>query len=249
MPVASDAGGGRAATRGPRPLSGACIAPGLLLLLALAACSSGRRDIEDGRTFERYRNPAGLLNAQARLPEGCEAWSRVIELASFTQPVEGPGACGIAAPLQVFVLGRERPVSLDRPASLDCRFAQTLGAFVDGPLQDIAEERLESRVVAFGWSGAYACRTRNSEPGARLSQHALGLAFDLHSLRLADGRVLTVEEGWDGDSDESAFWQDLHAAACGPFNTVLGPEANRQHADHLHLDVVEARSGKRPYCR
>ncbi|GAB5471862.1 MAG: hypothetical protein Kilf2KO_48920 [Rhodospirillales bacterium] len=220
----------------------------LIFLAALLACS-GTPDEPDGQAYKLYRNPEGLLNGQARLPARCQAWDRVIELASFVQPVEGPGACGIDRPLQVYVLGRERAVSLNQPATLDCRFALLLGAFVEGPMQDLAEEHLDSQVAALGVGGSYACRTRNSLPGARISQHAKGLAYDLHSLRLADGRVLSIKEGWDGDSDERRFWQDLHAAACGPFNTVLGPEANRQHADHLHFDVVEDRSGRPPYCR
>ncbi len=189
------------------------------------------------------------MNGGAYLPQSCRAWNQVIDLAAYVQPLEGPGACGIAAPLQVFVLGRQSPVSLDQPANFDCRFAVLFGAFVEGPMQEIAEAHLDSRVVSIGPGGSYACRSRNSRRGAKLSQHGRGLAFDLHSLRLADGRILTVEEGWDGDSDESAFWQDLHAAACGPFNTVLGPEENRTHADHLHFDVDESRSGQRPYCR
>ncbi len=219
-----------------------------LLLATLGACS-GSREVQEGRAYEAYSNPGGLLNHQARLPRRCDAWSKVIDLAAFVQPVPGQGACGISSPLQVFVLGRENPVSLNLPATLDCRYALMLGAFVEGPMQDLAEEHLDSQVVALGHGASYACRTRNSQRGAKISQHAKGLAYDLHSVYLADGRVVTVKEGWDGDSDESDFWQELHAAACGPFNTVLGPESDRFHADHLHFDVVEERSGKTPYCR
>jgi hypothetical protein len=34
------------------------------------------------------------------------------------------------------------------------------------------------------------------------------------------------------------FLRRLHAGACGPFGTVLGPEANEAHRDHLHLDLA-----------
>lgn len=242
MPILGEMTRGRVAIRGP------LLVPSLLLLALLAACS-GSPEIPDGGAYTRYSNPGGIMNGQARLPRSCQAWNQVIDLAAFVQPVQGSGACGIATPLQVYTAGRQSPVNFDSPPSFDCRFAVLMGAFIEGPMQEIAEEHLDSRVVSIGPGGSYACRTRNSVSGAKLSQHGKGLAFDLHSLRLADGRVLTVLDGWDGDSDESAFWQDLHAAACGPFNTVLGPEENRAHANHLHFDVEEERSGQRPYCR
>lgn len=214
----------------------------------LLACS-GSSERPLGEDYRRYSNPEGLLNAEARLPARCDDWRDVIESARFISPISGPGACGIAVPLEVVMLGEDQPISLDQPARLDCRFAQVLGAFAEGPLQEIADEHFDEPVVSIGWSGSYACRTRNHQAGARLSQHALGLAFDLQGLRLADGRRLTVESGWDGDSDERAFWRDLWRAACGPFNTVLGPESDRFHQNHLHFDVDETRIGRKPYCR
>ncbi len=33
------------------------------------------------------------------------------------------------------------------------------------------------------------------------------------------------------------FLRELHTGACGVFGTVLGPEANEAHRDHLHLDM------------
>lgn len=37
---------------------------------------------------------------------------------------------------------------------------------------------------------------------------------------------------------DARFLRRLHAGACGPFGTVLGPEANEAHRDHLHLDLA-----------
>ena len=42
------------------------------------------------------------------------------------------------------------------------------------------------------------------------------------------------------------FLLRVHREACGPFTTVLGPEANDAHLDHLHLDLA-TRKG-RPFC-
>lgn len=46
---------------------------------------------------------------------------------------------------------------------------------------------------------------------------------------------------------ESAFLHNIHRSACGLFGTVLGPEANEAHRDHLHLDM-KARD-RSAYCQ
>jgi hypothetical protein len=39
------------------------------------------------------------------------------------------------------------------------------------------------------------------------------------------------------------FLRSIHHAACGPFSTVLGPEADRNHRNHFHFDTAP-RGGK-----
>lgn len=39
------------------------------------------------------------------------------------------------------------------------------------------------------------------------------------------------------------FLRRLHAGACGPFKTVLGPEANDFHRNHFHLDLADRKRG------
>lgn len=41
---------------------------------------------------------------------------------------------------------------------------------------------------------------------------------------------------------EMSFLRSLRSGACGPFATVLGPEANDVHRNHLHFDLNPARS-------
>jgi hypothetical protein len=36
---------------------------------------------------------------------------------------------------------------------------------------------------------------------------------------------------------EAAFLRRVHRGACRVLRTVLGPEANESHRDHLHLDM------------
>jgi hypothetical protein len=42
---------------------------------------------------------------------------------------------------------------------------------------------------------------------------------------------------------EGRFLRSIHEGACGTFATVLGPEANEAHRNHLHLDLAARRRG------
>jgi hypothetical protein len=43
-------------------------------------------------------------------------------------------------------------------------------------------------------------------------------------------------------SGKAAFLRGVHKAACATFATVLGPEANKAHKNHFHLDMAERKS-------
>jgi hypothetical protein len=49
--------------------------------------------------------------------------------------------------------------------------------------------------------------------------------------------VVTVAQGWDGPRDERRFLRDVRDAACRRLGAVLDPDSDRQHRDHLHLDL------------
>ena len=86
--------------------------------------------------------------------------------------------------------------------------------------------------------GTYACRTRNGQPGERLSQHAFANAVDVSAFVLADGRRITVEHGWRGDDDRvRRFLRQVHQGGCRRFNIGLSPESDRFHYNHLHFDM------------
>jgi hypothetical protein len=54
-----------------------------------------------------------------------------------------------------------------------------------------------------------------------------------------DARPIRDAEQVDGTSTSNArFLRRMHAGACTVFGTVLGPEANEAHRDHLHLDLA-----------
>ena len=84
----------------------------------------------------------------------------------------------------------------------------------------------------------------NGQAGARISEHAFGNALDSASFTLADGRKITVKNGWRGSPEEQGFLRDVQGAACEQFTTVLAPGSNRFHYDHIHVDLMRRSSGR-----
>lgn len=156
--------------------------------------------------------------------------------------VDGVGACGIENAVRLTSVSG---ITLSTPATLDCTTAQALKTWIDTGARDAVGDAgggmVSLRVVAH-----YACRARNNQAGARLSEHSFGHAIDIAGIGLADGTEMTVLTDWD-TPDYGARLRSMWQSACGPFGTVLGPEANRFHLDHFHFDTADYRSGS--YCR
>lgn len=146
--------------------------------------------------------------------------------------------CGIAAPVRVT---QASGIALDPPARLDCTAARPLAVWLRrGPQASFA--RRGAHVEAVVVADSYSCRNRNRVATAKRSEHAYGRAIDIAAFRLRDGRTVTVREGWTA-ADWGPVLHRIHDAGCGPFATVLGPEADAMHADHLHFDAASRRRG------
>ncbi len=150
--------------------------------------------------------------------------------------------CGVANPVQVTSV---QGISLSTAATMNCETAQALSAWTkNGAIPAVGN--LGGGLTQFRVVAHYACRTRNSQPGARISEHGKGRAIDIAGFRLRNGDNITLLQGW-GDRRQGRVLRQMWQAACGPFGTVLGPESNRFHLDHFHFDTAAYRSG--PYCR
>lgn len=136
-------------------------------------------------------------------------------------------------------------VALTQSATIDCPTAKALNTWVK-----------KSAIPAFRGTGGglqklriaahYACRTRNNQPGGRISEHGRGKAVDVSGFQMRDGQMITVLKGWKARGASRAL-RKVHKDACGPFGTVLGPNSDRFHRDHFHFDTARYRSG--PYCK
>ena len=74
--------------------------------------------------------------------------------------------------------------------------------------------------------------------------HIAALAFTIAGFTLADGRTVSVKDGWRGLPEEQGFLRDVQAAACQQFATVLAPGSNAFHYDHIHVDLARHGSGR-----
>lgn len=129
--------------------------------------------------------------------------------------------------------------------AMTCTLAHAFEQWVREAVQPAARERLGSRVVRIESFGTYSCRPVNGQAGARLSEHGRANAVDIGAFILADGRRVTLLDGWSGpDENVRRFLRDVHDAGCRRFPVGLGPDANSYHRNHLHFDM-----GRGPYCR
>lgn len=150
--------------------------------------------------------------------------------------------CGLANPVKITEVAG---VKLSRAATVDCTTAKALHSWVEAGAKPAAR-RIGGGLSEMTVVASYACRTRNNQPGAKVSEHGAGRAIDVAGFTFKDGSSTTLLKGWNSKS-YGGMLRQMHKSACGPFGTVLGPQANKYHLDHFHFDTARYRSGS--YCR
>lgn len=124
-----------------------------------------------------------------------------------------------------------------------CELALALSVWRRQVVEPAARQMLGSDVVQIDHMGTYACRPVNNRAGARPSAHSRAAAFDFAGVRLRDGRRITVLADWNDGGPEGAFLKRIRDEGCRVFGTVLSPEYNAEHRDHLHMEPGQA------FCR
>lgn len=150
--------------------------------------------------------------------------------------------CGVENAVQISSISG---VSLSSTSTMDCGTARALKTWVDRSAKPALSKK-GGGLTQIKVAAHYACRRRNNAKTGKISEHGKGRAIDISGFRLADGSEISVLKGWNARSSRKAL-RKMHADACGPFGTVLGPKANRFHLDHFHFDTARYRSGS--YCR
>ncbi len=120
-----------------------------------------------------------------------------------------------------------------------CPVAAALALWEWHVLQPAALEHFGSKVESVEHFGSYSCRRLYGRSEGAWSEHAIANAVDIAGFRLEDGSRISVAGDWQGEGPKALFLRDVRDGACKLFATVLSPDYNAAHRDHLHLDQAQ----------
>ncbi|PZQ62450.1 MAG: extensin family protein [Phenylobacterium zucineum] len=123
-----------------------------------------------------------------------------------------------------------------RAPLMTCRQALAFSFWVRHGLQPAARAELGEPVTRIDHYGTYACRNIYGRATGVRSQHAYADAIDVAGLHTASGRRITVARDFRDEDDAGRFLRRARDGACNWYASVLSPDYNAAHADHLHLD-------------
>lgn len=143
------------------------------------------------------------------------------------------GGCQVIGAVQLIDIG----VPVSGVTAMRCGLARAFIGWTRNAVAPAAYQILGSRLARVETMGSYACRNTIGTATPHLSGHATANAVDVSAFVLADGRRLSVQRDWrDADEATRRFFAAVHASACKRFGTVLSPDYNAAHHDHLHLE-------------
>jgi hypothetical protein len=119
------------------------------------------------------------------------------------------------------------------PVATSCAAAAALVMWERDVVRPAAQRRYGQDITRIELAApSYQCRRIAGRTDRRLSEHAHANAMDIKGFTLANGRTVTVAEGWRGNQRDRLFLRDVRNGACDYFQAVLSPDYNRAHRDH-----------------
>ena len=156
-------------------------------------------------------------------------------------PDKNDGGFCVAQGLVRFKSGAVTPFS-DRSLVLQCPLALRYVIWDRQVLRPTTRALYGQDPKQVDTMGSYSCRRiyGSTDPTARPSEHAQANALDVGGITLRDGTSISVLSDWDGSGPRGNTGRDLldriRDGGCRVFSTVLSPEYNEAHKNHLHLD-------------
>lgn len=154
-------------------------------------------------------------------------------------PVGTGGQCGYSDGIR-FDAGGPRTIGF-APAGVgvSCPVAAALAMWEWNVLQPAAQRHFGAKVRTIEHFGSYNCRRMYGRTAGDWSEHSTADAIDFSGVVLSDGTRISVVRDWDDGAKKAAFLREVRGGACGLFATVLSPDYNSAHRDHLHLDQAD----------
>jgi len=175
-------------------------------------------------------------------PSACQlSLAEHIAIAPIVPSIREPGGCGgeDMVRLESIILQNGSRVSLKPAAVVRCPLAKAIAEWVRDDIAALAANVGVLREIDI--AGSYECRDRNRVSGERLSEHARANAIDVVGISLRGaGSISFTDRLASRELREKA-----RISACSRFPTVLGPGSDGYHEDHIHLDLLERKSGYR----
>ncbi len=156
----------------------------------------------------------------------------------------GAPGCSTLGTVQLSALAGDRSrFGISNIGPVQCRTASAFNGWARFGVDRAARQILGSGLERIETMGSYSCR--NVAGTSRRSAHARAEAIDISGFVLKDGRRISVQGDWSrGSAAEREFLRVVHKSACKRFGTVLGPDYNRAHEDHFHVEGTDG-----SFCR
>ena len=223
-----------------------------LLAVALAGCqflptaNGGSRDAQVRRTPPTIdRSGAVTTVAPTLADQQCLATlgATGARFSPLPNTSEAPGCTQLNSVSLSGLQGDASSFAIGSLGPLTCETANAFAGWARYGVDRAARQYLGSPLARIETFGSYSCR--NVAGSTRRSAHARAEAIDIAAFVLTDGRRIAIDGGWNGATRaEREFLRRVRESACKRFGTVLSPDYNADHADHLHLEV-----GGRSFCR
>ena len=121
---------------------------------------------------------------------------------------------------------------------LTCKEALAVAIWERQVVQPAAYAMLGQGVTRIEHYGSYSCRRIYGAKEGPMSEHATADALDVSGFRLTDGSKIAVLADWADPGPKGAFLRRVRDEGCKVFGTVLSPDYNAAHNNHLHLDMA-----------
>jgi hypothetical protein len=225
---------------------------GLGIILYLAARDYLRRHPQDVPWTElSLAHPQGIFTLRKLVglrddPARCRALLKAADLDDRPAPPRRSSPdCGFSDGV-----GLDRELDFaPRGLVTSCPVAAALHLLERDVLDAAAMRHLGQTVRTVDHAGSYTCRRLYARAEGPFSEHATANALDIIGFRLADGTRVSVLRDWRDPGPKGRFLRDVRDGACRLFATVLSPDYNQAHRDHLHLDMASRGRSSFGVCR